>query len=170
MNIFYLHKDSTVAGQMHCDKHVVKMILEYGQILSTTYRLRHQYTKENGMTKFIPLSDKFDKLYKMAFVNHPSTIWARQSLQHYTWLYELFCTLCDEYTYRYGKIHMADTKLRDILKEPPQFIEDNGFVDPPQCMFDEYKCDDTVQAYRNYYLGAKRSFLNYTRREKPEWI
>ena len=67
----------TVAGQMHCDKHVVKMILEYGQILSTTYRLRHQYTKENGMTKFIPLSDKFDKLYKMAFVNHPSTIWAR---------------------------------------------------------------------------------------------
>ena len=129
MNIFYLHKDSKIAGQIHCDKHVVKMILEYGQILSTTYRLRHQYTKENGMTKFIPLSDKFDKLYKMAFVNHPSTIWARQSLQHYTWLYELFCTLCDEYT-----------------------------------------CDDTVQAYRNYYLGAKRSFLDYTRREKPEWI
>ena len=28
MNIFYLDRDPEIAAQMHCDKHVVKMILE----------------------------------------------------------------------------------------------------------------------------------------------
>ena len=29
---------------------------------------------------------------------------------------------------------------------------------PPLCMPDEYKCDDYVQAYRNYYMAEKRYF------------
>ena len=37
MNIFYLHNDPQIAAQMHCDKHVVKMILEYAQLLSTAH-------------------------------------------------------------------------------------------------------------------------------------
>jgi hypothetical protein len=34
MNIFYLDSDPELAAQMHCDKHVVKMILETAQLLS----------------------------------------------------------------------------------------------------------------------------------------
>jgi len=40
MNIFHLHKDPRICAEYHCDKHVVKMILETGQMLSTAYR-RH---------------------------------------------------------------------------------------------------------------------------------
>ena len=40
MNIFYLHKDPIVAAQMSCDKHVVKMILESAQLLSTCHRVQ----------------------------------------------------------------------------------------------------------------------------------
>ena len=32
MNIFYLDRDPGIYAQMHCDKHVVKMILETAQI------------------------------------------------------------------------------------------------------------------------------------------
>ena len=39
MNIFYLDKNPKIAAQMHCDKHVVKMVLEYAQILSTAHRV-----------------------------------------------------------------------------------------------------------------------------------
>jgi hypothetical protein len=47
---------------------------------------------------------------------------------------------------------------------------DNGFQDPPQCMPDEYKCDDYVQAYRNYYMGEKRYFAKWERgMDKPAW-
>jgi len=35
MNIFYLHKETKKCAEMHLDKHCVKMILEYAQLLST---------------------------------------------------------------------------------------------------------------------------------------
>jgi hypothetical protein len=44
MNIFYLDHDPALAAQYHCDKHVVKMILELGQLLSTAHRLQTSST------------------------------------------------------------------------------------------------------------------------------
>jgi hypothetical protein len=45
MNIFYLHENTTECAKQHLDKHVVKMILEYAQLLSTAQRLLdgHEY-------------------------------------------------------------------------------------------------------------------------------
>ena len=40
MNIFYLHDDPKIAAEMSCDKHVVKMILESAQVLSTCHRVQ----------------------------------------------------------------------------------------------------------------------------------
>ena len=39
MNIFALHTDPYKSAEMHCDKHVVKMILETCQLLSTAHRV-----------------------------------------------------------------------------------------------------------------------------------
>ena len=39
MNLFILNKDPIIAAQQQCDKHVVKMPLESGQMLSTAHRL-----------------------------------------------------------------------------------------------------------------------------------
>lgn len=39
MNIFFLSDDPFVAARMHCDKHLVKMIVETAQLLSTAHRL-----------------------------------------------------------------------------------------------------------------------------------
>ena len=39
MNIFFLNEDSRMCAQAHCDKHVVKMILEYAQMMSTAHRV-----------------------------------------------------------------------------------------------------------------------------------
>ena len=39
MNIFVLDKDPHIAAQMHCDRHVPKMIVESAQMLSTAHRL-----------------------------------------------------------------------------------------------------------------------------------
>jgi hypothetical protein len=39
MNIFYLHTDPKVCAEYHLDKHVVKMIVEYAQLMSTAHRL-----------------------------------------------------------------------------------------------------------------------------------
>ena len=39
MNIFYLDRDVKTCATYHNDKHVVKMILEYAQLLSTAHRM-----------------------------------------------------------------------------------------------------------------------------------
>ena len=40
-----------------------------------------------------------------------------------------------------------------------------GVTEPPQCMPDKYKCEDPVQAYRNYYLGEKMYMAVWTERD-----
>ena len=39
MNIFHLDNDPIKAAQMMCDKHIVKMIVEYAQLMSTAHRV-----------------------------------------------------------------------------------------------------------------------------------
>ena len=175
MNIFYLHKDPVKAALMHNDKHCVKMILESAQMLCTTHRHLDQKYLPNDkgdyvFTRIGIMKDNESVVYKTAHLNHPSTIWVRKSTHHYRYLYNLFVTLCDEYTHRYGKTHLTDTKLRKLLANAPVNIPDAGFREPPQCMPMVYKHEDTITAYRTYYMKAKRNFMNYTKREIPKWV
>ena len=157
MNIFYVDRDPIVSAQMMCDKHVVKMILESAQMLSTAHRVLDgdEYADEVG-------------LYKMAHKNHPSTIWVRSSVHNYMWLYVHMTALMDEYTYRYGK-HHATERLLEPLKDCPKTIPTIDFTDPPQCMPDHCKSDDTVQSYQTYYILEKSDFATWKRREVPRW-
>ena len=157
MNIFYVNRNAKIAAQEMCDKHVVKMILESAQMLSTAHRVLDgdEYANSVG-------------LYKMAHKNHPSTIWVRSSYQHYKWLYDHMIALMQEYTYRYGK-HHATERLKVPLSEYPNAIPVDGFIDPPQCMPEHCKGDDTVQSYQTYYIVEKSEFATWKRRAKPEW-
>ena len=157
MNIFYLDKNPQTAAAMHCDKHCVKMVLEYAQLLSTAHRV---LDGDNA-----PLD-----LYKIAHKNHPSTIWVRSSKQHYDWLFRLFRKLTIEYGIRYGRIHNSWKKLNRYLEFAPKNIKDRGWTDPPQCMPDHCKEKDTIQAYRKYYLLEKNHFAKWKYSEEPEWM
>ena len=158
MNIFYLDRDPVVAAQMQCDKHVVKMILESAQMLSTAHRVLDgdEYANNYG-------------LYKMAHKNHPSTIWARTCDENYEWLWNHMEALMYEYTHRYGKKH-ATERLTHALWKLPINISYGEFTDPPQCMPDYCKGDDTVSAYQTYYIEEKSDFATWKHREKPEWF
>lgn len=179
MNIFYLDTDPKTCAKMHNDKHVVKMILEYAQLLSTAHRIndgemyigKTENTGRNVKRWKLedPLMEKV--LYKATHVNHPSTVWTRESKYNYSYIYFLFCALCDEYTHRYGKVHMTDTKLRSALGKPPKNFPKCTPTTMPQCMPDYCKVEgDSIQAYKNYYINEKASFNVYTKREKPEWL
>jgi|TARA_B110000914_G_C15507706_1_gene469169 hypothetical protein len=160
MNIFYLNEDPKIAAIEHNDKHCVKMVLEYAQMLSTAHRVL------DGEERADELS-----VYKIAHLNHPSTVWTRESSLQYEWLYSLFVALSDEYTYRYQKIHSTDLKLRKILLNLPDNIpRGKVFRQPPQCMPDEYKCKDSVDAYQKFYIGEKAHFSKWKDRQIPDWF
>lgn len=145
MNIFYLHSNPFKAAEYQYNKHAVKMVLESAQMLCTAH---HHY----GNGDNVP--------YKKAHYNHPSTIWVRQSTQHYDWLRDHFIALADEYHKRYGKRHLAFEKCIDSLLNLPPGMPDNGFVEPPQCMPDEFKSDSAIHAYWQYYITDKRGIVN----------
>ena len=160
MNIFYLNKDPQIAAIEHNDKHCVKMVLEYAQMLSTAHRVCDGDDRADSLS-----------LYKRAHLNHPSTVWTRDNQAQYIWLYQLFIALADEYTYRYEKKHATDLLLRDVLEQPPDKIRrDKPFKQPPQCMPDEYKCYDSVIAYHQFYMGEKAHFSKWKKRDRPKWF
>lgn len=146
---------------MHTDKHVVKMILESCQLLSTVAREKY----------------KIDAGYKSGWKNHPCTAWVAKRDANFWWLFQLAMWLCDEYTFRYGKHHKSEETLKDLsslfniiagrlfVREPSRMLSMPYLAMPDDC-----KTNDPVQSYRNYYLKYKQHLLTYTRREIPFWI
>ena len=153
MNIFFLSKDPVEAARVQCDQHVVKMILETAQMLST---VAHEYKYHNT-----------PGIYKPTHENHPMTKWVNTHKNNYLWACEHGLALCDEYTKRYGKVHKSQKliqALNDLCKSFFTFgggEPDSDFITPPPlCMPDEFKQDDFVKAYNDYYraklVGWKR--------------
>ncbi len=155
MNIFVLSENPRECAKMHCDKHVVKMILETAQLLSTALH-------ESGNSELAP--------YKKNHINHPCSIWARESLENWVWLRELGKELYKEYKYRYNnKIHKAGEVIMNLYGILPN-IEAKGLTKFKLAMPDEYKNRNPVIAYKQYYLGDKKHLLKYTNRDIPKFI
>ena len=157
MNVFYLDHDPQTCARYHNNKHCVKMILEYAQLLSTAHRI-------------LDGEDVNPLIYKATHKNHPSAIWARANGSNYEWLYELFVDLSDEYSYRYGKLHLSYTKLSDILSIAPKNIPVGLFTQPTPAMPDHCKIpNDSLASYRYYYRTEKHPLANWKDRPVPEW-
>lgn len=150
MNIFYTDNDPQICAGNHCKVHVRKMIVEYAQLLSTAHHVLD--------------GDKaIDSIYKKTHENHPCAIWVRQSSHHYDWLFDLLEALCDLYEANTGKKHKTESLL-DSLCYTPMRIMNTGFIEPPQCMPEEYQSTDTTEAYKNYLLAK---FEEWQSRDKP---
>ena len=176
MNIFYLDKDPKTCAEMHCDKNVVKMIIEYAQLMSTAHRVLDgdPYVSQTLGGRRIqrwkhPNSNMEGRLYKASHVNHPSGIWTRKTVSNYLYLHGLWEELCKEYTYRYGKIHLTEEKLSDILCHLPENIPQGTLTEFAQAMPEYCKKKNPVDAYRFYYVNEKDGFAKWTKRKVPDW-
>lgn len=154
MNIFILDYEPHTNVKYYCDKHIVKMILETVQLLHGVYYFTNEQDKAT---------------YKLTHKNHPCAKWVRESLSNWNYLYSLGLCMYNEYKYRYNKTHKSGELLLNNTKQPEQ-LEDIGLTPFAQCMPDNYKQDDTVQAYREYYAKEKYNILTWKNREEPQWI
>lgn len=144
MNIFAVDRNPVIAAQMLCDKHVVKMILESAQIMSTI----------NGGP------------YKPTHANHPCVIWA-QKRTNYEWLAKHALALCQEYTARYSKIHKCQPIIIGLANKA--HLRPIGCSDFVQCMPAQYHDVDPVMAYRKYYCSDKAAFAVWKDGNEPWW-
>ena len=176
MNIFYLHEDPIQNAKWHIDKHIVKMPIEYAQLMSTAHRLLdgEMYLGKTAIGRNIKRwrlhDEREDILYKASHINHPSAIWVRESIENYFQMYKLYMAVLSEFTNRYGKIH-GSSKPSIALIRPPSNIPMVKGTQLPQCMPEICKVkNNPILAYRNYYIVEKNSFASWKNREIPEWF
>jgi len=175
MNIFVLDKDIKKCAMYHNDKHCIKMILEYSQILCGVHHILNENDEE--FIKTIP--------YKLTHRNHPCSIWARECVENYNWLAKLGLTLAMEYTIRYDKVHKSTEVLKWCANNIPELKQGEGMTEYALAMPDDCKVEgNAVESYRNYYRKHKRTWNKenrktgeiekvehkWTNREKPEWM
>lgn len=181
MNIFILDTDPVKAAQLQCDKHVVKMVLESAQMLSTAHRVLDgkpsKIPSKSGKTtvKAWVLSDHREELlYNAVHVNHPCTVWTTESAANYTWHYNHFVALASEYEYRYGKKHKSFVDLADILCATPNNIPLTPATQFKLAMGAAPECintKDPVGSYRAFYQTKQDRFsMTWSKRTIPEWF
>lgn len=151
MNIFVLDDDPRLAAQAQCNKHVVKMILETAQLLSTALRLRGD--------------DVSSLLYKSTHVNHPCTKWVVHSAANMSLLWHHGDELLSEYNRRYAKVH-ACANLFTTLSYLGN-VDHTTHSPFAMAMPDEWKTDDPVESYRLYYIACKSTFAKWRPRSHP---
>jgi hypothetical protein len=157
MNIFVLDLDPRKCATYHSNSHVVKMVLETAQLLCGVHHMSNPIS-----TLQVP--------YKLSHKNHPCSIWVRDCIENYIWLCDLGLSLCEEYTYRYGKRHKSQDVIEWCITNIPN-LRENGDVTPfALAMPDECKVNTAVDSYRLYYITHKKGFSTWKNRNKPEWF
>ena len=184
MNIFTTNDCPVVSAQEMCDKHVVKMIVEYAQLMSTAHRVLDgkEYegrTKANRRIKRWKHPDKNleEQLYKASHIKHPSGLWCRTTTANYVWLYKHFMASCKEYTRRYGKVHATETKLAEVFKNPPKNLPKGKQTEFAVAIAANQTCRQipgfdklpVVDKYKQY-IRCDKPFAKWTNRKKPNWI
>lgn len=118
MQIFTLSTNPHQAAVQLCNKHVVKMILETAQLLSSVWHV--QAPEEEAHTAHTQ-----GLLYRRTHVNHPCAKWARKTLGNYRWLCDHGLALSAEYTARYGRTHKTHRILAFAAENPPPALSDD---------------------------------------------
>lgn len=157
MNIFVLSFDVIQCAEEMVDAHVVKMILEYCQLLSTAHHV-------------LDSAPETDIIYKPTHKNHPCAKWVRESSGNYYWLTGMLKALLYEYTYRYNKVHACSRLLRYFEENLPETIPSGNMTPFALAMPDECKVHgDPVTSYRNYYIHSKQKLFKWKNRQRPSW-
>jgi hypothetical protein len=165
MNLFILSLIQKEIAEYMMDKHVSKILLEAVQMLCSAKRILDPDDKINN------------SLYKLAHKNHPVTIWCRKSKANFIWTLDLVEALHNEWRFRYGhpitkfhKSYLIALVLRENIPNDDKF-EEVRLTEFALAMPVEYKSNDPVESYRNYYMSEEKQKIATwnKRRNKPEW-
>lgn len=165
MNLFILSLIQREVAQYMMDKHVSKILLEAVQMLCSAKRI------------LSPDDEINERIYKLAHKNHPVTIWCRKSKANFVWTLDLVEELHNEWRFRYGhpetkfhKSYLMALILRENMPSDDSF-EEVGLTPFALAMPVEFKTEDPVESYRNYYMSeSKQKIASWNkRREKPTW-
>jgi hypothetical protein len=177
MNLFFLDSDPVTAASLYCDEHLGKIRLEASQMLSTAYHLSpHVTVEEKDGLCYV----QGNRIYKKAFVNHPTCVWVRTAKSNFDWALEHLKALQKIWVATGNNGDITDIMITSFSRTRSLLRLPQGMTDVPLAMYEEvkakYKSKEplavAVQAYRDYMCA--KVFKNnkrptWTINKQPEW-
>jgi hypothetical protein len=191
MNIFVLHWKHRKCARWHLDKHIVKMLLEYCQLLYTAHWALYypellecksavalsRAQKKLEVPEYMQVAPTCDTTgeptYRPCHIHHPCAKWTRLSSGNYDWLAKLGLEVAKEFTFRFGKEHSCQKHMEWLATHLPPTISKLPQTRFVLAMDEEYKISkDPISCYRHYYNTSKKEkgIIKYTKRNVPHWV
>lgn len=162
MNVFICEVDPRESAKSLSDKHVVKMVVETTQILSSVCALRNV---------------KDESLYRPTHTGHPVVVRSVNDDNYLRWVIDHGKALLSEYIHRYGRLHASSTvmlRAEEILTTHFDVPDVATFDEAwPKCVLDEFRGDSLVTAYRKHLIQKYNRWARqpkWTNREYPTWL
>ncbi len=166
LQIYFLHRDARLCAQWLHDRDLVAQIRGIGQILSTACQM---------------MGVSLDRtLYEPVQIDHPCNVWARESIEHFTWLHSHWLSLIQHHEELFHRPHTSwDMQLRiRRFYLADKSIGGTGIApfprapwrDPPLLVPNEFVSLDTVKSYRAYYLRHRVHLGSYRKVRRPFWV
>ena len=165
MNIFAIDRDPGVAARHLVDLHTVKMVLESAQMLANCFTPEQLASPECPRTKA-------GTVRKYCHFNHPSSKWVRKSKDNMRWLIDHALQMDKERMERFASAepHFSVSFIYWVQANIDKSTTPDGpITEFAQAMPVEYKCEDSIEAYRQLYKYGKVHLHNW-KRNKPDWI
>ena len=172
MNIFILDKSINKCAEYHCDKHVVKMIIETCQILSAVIDVNYIDEHRGKGWKSKPSQQLGLPNYPPAHVKHPATLWAIEARGKAKWVCHHLRELCHQYYLRYDKNHKLEgcTMIYEAQLKYCEFKKERKTEFVQAITNKKWHRKDPVEAYRTYYNMEKFTFAKWKLGNIPNWF
>ncbi len=111
------------------------------------------------------------KYYTHRMRNHPCAVWVR-TREGFLYTEELLWHLCNEFEYRWGKVHATKQFYFDLpipnLETMFPYRRRRKPVALAVSTFPRF-IGDPIKTYHTYYMMDKVRFATWTKRPKPSW-
>lgn len=154
---------STVCRKIYGTKGEVTALDKNGVEIVKKRRLLLNLGEEDGMKQ----SNRCF-VYWGCHHKHPVTLWAGHSYENWEWLCKHGLALYKEFRYRYLSDHKSGYVIKKLF-EAGLGPKEGGRTPFAQAMPDQYKHENAITAYRQYYIGEKAGFAKWTKRNPPYW-
>lgn len=144
--------DWSKSAKSHDNYRLSRSLIATTQILAAT--LLHHGLK----TEIKPISS-----------NHPFHLWTVESTDNINSIFTFGDALSNEFYIRFGKIHKSGILLQKMRSDLEKIkIKDEKKNNFPLAMPEEFKADDVIQSYRNFWVSKEK--MRYPHDKVPIWF
>lgn len=168
MNLFVTDIDPVICAMNLDDKRVGKLLMECNQMMSLALKTHWEDDSFVFYETISELTSGFSHL------NHPVSIWVRETRGNYDWTLAHAKALAQEWEFRFGRQHGSAQRLTFMEREAYRIPD--GILQPFQNSARNGEIDFTYlpvpYSYRHYLHNRWNSdvrAVTFTGRQEPAW-